>query len=202
VGADVRFPTGDALNFLGSGTYGFTPFAVVSYSARVSPHANVGFEENGSSVLAGDIIAPTSTTPSSLTKGHLPNQFLYSGGVDVVIVKARLAGTFDLIGQRVLNARRSTVTSQSFLGACSPAGLTPVDSSNSNGYCSTATPTPDVTKPSLFETKGSFNIINASLGAKVRVSDKFVIFGNALIKLDNGGLRATVVPLVGASFSF
>ena len=200
LGADLRFPTGDEQNFLGSGTFGFTPFAVFSYSARVSPHANVGFEENGNSVLAGNIIGPTSTAPSTLTKGHLPNQFLYSGGVDVVIVKTRLAGTFDLIGQRVLNARRSTVTTQSFLGACGPTGLVPVDSSNSNGYCTA--PDANVSQPALTETKGSFNIINASLGAKVRVSDKLVIFGNALIKLDDGGLRAKVVPLVGASFSF
>jgi hypothetical protein len=54
----------------------------------------------------------------------------------------------------------------------------------------------------LINTTGSFNILNASLGAKVRISDKFIVFGNALIKLDNGGLRARVVPLVGGSFSF
>jgi Putative MetA-pathway of phenol degradation len=197
VGADLRFPTGDELNFLGSGTYGFTPFAVFSYTGRVSPHVNVGYQVNGNSVLAGDIIAPTSTTPSSLTKGHLPNQFLYSGGADVVIIKTRLAGTFDLIGQRVFNARRETAVTQSFLGACgTPNTAMPGDA----GYCTS--PAANVSQPTLTPTKGSFNIINASLGAKVRVSDKLVIFGNALIKLDNGGLRAKVVPLVGASFSF
>ena len=200
VGGDLRLPSGDELNFLGSGTIGFTPFAVFSYAARVSPHVNVGYEVNGNSVLAGDIVQPTSTAPSGLTKGHLPNQFLYSGGIDAVLVKNRLAGTFDLIGQRVLNARRATVTQQSFLGACGPAGLTPVDSANSNNYCTS--PLSNVSQPALTQTKGSFNIINASLGAKVRVSDKFVIFGNALIALDDGGLRAKVVPLVGASFSF
>jgi hypothetical protein len=207
VGADIRFPTGDEQNFLGSGTYGVTPFAVFSYAARVSPHVNVGFEENGNSVLAGGISQPLPlgapanyTTPSMLTKGHLPNQFLYSGGADVVLVKKRLAGTFDLIGQRVLNARRATVATQSFLGACGPAGLAPVDSSNSNGYCNS--PGSNVSQPALTETKGSFNITNASLGAKVRISDKLVIFGNVLIKLDDGGLRAKVVPLVGASLSF
>jgi len=209
LGADIRFPTGDEQNFLGSGTYGVTPFAVFSYAARVSPHVNVGFEENWNSVLAGEIIPPQPvglpaniTTPSTFTKGHLPNQFLYSGGADVVIVKKRLAGTFDLIGQRVLNAQRSTVASQSFLGPCGPAGLQPVDSSNSNGYCTSPDPALNVSRPALIQTKGSFNILNASLGAKVRISDKFVIFGNALIKLDDGGLRAKVVPLVGASFSF
>jgi len=207
VGADLRLPTGDEQNFLGSGTFGFTPFAVFSYAARVSPHVNVGYQVNGDSLLAGDVVPPQPvglpaniTTPSTFTKGHLPNQFLYSGGADVVLVKKRLAGTFDLIGQRVLNARRSKVATQSFLGACGPAGLAPVDPANSNNYCTS--PAANVSQRSLTDTKGSFNITNASLGAKVRVSDKFVIFGNVLIKLDDGGLRAKVVPLVGASFSF
>lgn len=207
LGADIRFPTGDEQNFQGSGTYGFSPFVVYSYSGRVSPHVNIAFEENGNSILAGDIIPPQPvgppaqiTTPSTFTSGHLPNQFLYAGGADVIVVKTRLAGTFDLIGQRVLNARRATITNQSFLGACGPAGLAPLDTANSNGYCTS--PSPNVSQPALIQTKSSFNIINAALGAKLRISDKLIVFGNALIKLDDGGLRATVVPLVGASFTF
>jgi hypothetical protein len=203
VGADLRLPTGDEQNFLGSGTIGFTPFAVFSYAARVSPHVNVGYEVNGNSVLAGNVVPPQPvgppaniTTPSTLTKGHLPNQFLYAGGADVVLVKTRLAGTFDLIGQRVLNARRATVSPQPFLGDCGPANLPPSDLS----YCTS--PGANISRPALTETKGSFNITSAALGAKVRITDRFVIFGNALIKLDDGGLRAKVVPLVGASFGF
>lgn len=201
VAADLRLPTGDAQNYLGSGTIGFTPFVIFSYAARISPHVNVGFEENGNSVLAGDIVPPnpsgaTPTTPSAFTKGHLPNQFLYSGGLDAVIVRKRLAGTLDLIGQRVFNARRATVTAQSFLGDCASDGAAP----GSANYCTT--PAGNVTDAALSPTKGSFNIENAAVGAKLRVTDKFVIFGNALIKLNEGGLRANVVPLVGASFSF
>jgi len=197
VGADLRFPTGDELNFLGSGTYGFTPFAVFSYSARVSPHVNVGYQVNGDSVLAGTINPPTATASSTFTKAHLPNQFLYSGGVDVVIFEKRLAGTFDLIGQRVFNSTRATVASKSFLGPCgTPNTAVPGDPT----YCNS--PAGNVSQPALTTLPGSFNITNASLGAKVRVSDQFVFFGNVLIKLDNGGLRAKFVPLVGASFSF
>jgi hypothetical protein len=200
VAADLRLPTGDEQNYLGSGTIGFTPFVVFSYAARVSPHVNVGYDVNGNSVLAGTIVAPTATTASSLTTGHLPNQFLYAGGADVAILPKRLAGTFDFIGQRVINAQRAQVATQSFLGACGPAGLAPLDAANSNGYCTS--PDPNVSQPALTGTRSSFNILNAALGAKVRISDKFILFGNALFKLDNGGLRARVVPLVGASFSF
>ena len=203
LGADVRFASGDELNFLGSGTTGFRPFAIFSYAARVAPHVNVGYEVNGESTLAGTITPPQPvglpqniTTPSSLTKGHLPNQFIYSGGVDVVLVPRRLAGAFDVISQRVLRAQRAIVVNQTFPGACGPAGLSPSDPN----YCTT--PGPNITQPTLSATKSSFNITNASLGLKVRASDKFLIFGNALIKLDKGGLRAKVVPLVGASYSF
>src|SRR3974390_221662 len=46
-----RFPTGDALNYLGSGAYGFNPYGVFSYDARVSPHARIGYIWNTSTVL-------------------------------------------------------------------------------------------------------------------------------------------------------
>jgi hypothetical protein len=206
--ADLRLPTGDEQNFLGSGTIGFTPFVVVSYAARVSPHVNLGYEVNGNSTLAGQIIPPVlssasppvATSPSSFTKAHLPNQFLYSGGVDVAILQKRLGGTFDIIGQRVIGAERATLINQTFLGACGPAGLVPMDPTNANGYCTS--PAANESRPALSETKSSIEITSASLGAKLRITDKFIVFGNALIKLDNGGLRARVVPLVGGSFSF
>src|SRR5579871_1393091 len=45
-GVNVRLPSGDVDNFLGSGTTGVEPFGVISYSARVSPHVEVGYEWN------------------------------------------------------------------------------------------------------------------------------------------------------------
>src|ERR1035438_9266476 len=48
----VRFPTGDALNYLGSGAYGFDPYAVLAYqTSRVSPHLRLGYQFNTSTVL-------------------------------------------------------------------------------------------------------------------------------------------------------
>src|SRR5262249_43412093 len=41
-GVDIRLPTGDEQNFLGSGAAGVKPFGVFSYSARVSPHVEIG----------------------------------------------------------------------------------------------------------------------------------------------------------------
>ena len=58
----VRFPSGNALNYTGSGAFGFNPYAVVSYQWTVSPHARVGYLWNTSSVLI-PYSPPGSTEP-------------------------------------------------------------------------------------------------------------------------------------------
>jgi hypothetical protein len=99
VGMDAHLPTGDANNFLGAGTWGVRPFATYTYSGRVSPHASVGFQGNGDSVLAGDI------TTQPATKAHLPDIFTYSAGVDAGIVR-RLSVSFDFLGQSIRDAAK------------------------------------------------------------------------------------------------
>ncbi len=96
LGADVRLPTGDELNFLGSGAAGFKPFAVVSSNlGRVSPHANFGFQFNGESILAGDVVTGV--------KAALPNQFTYSFGADIG-VSEKMTFAADLLGRRLVDA--------------------------------------------------------------------------------------------------
>lgn len=97
LGFDVRVPSGDEMNFLGSGAAGFRPFMAMSYRGRVSPHFNLGYQWNGESVLGGDPVAGT--------KGDLPDSFFYSGGVDVGVAK-RLTLVFDYLGQHVIDAQR------------------------------------------------------------------------------------------------
>jgi Putative MetA-pathway of phenol degradation len=110
VGLDLRLPTGDAYNFLGSGTWGIRPFAIYSYSARVSPHASAGFEGNGNSILAGDV------TTEPVTKAKLPDVFTYSVGADASPVRW-LGLSADYIGTSLLNASRiETSTYTDFVG--------------------------------------------------------------------------------------
>ena len=61
---DIRLPTGDATSFLGSGTVGIKPVAALSFrEGWFTPHVNLGYQWNGSSVLAGN---PYLGTKSSL----------------------------------------------------------------------------------------------------------------------------------------
>jgi len=98
VGVDLRLPTGDEQNLLGSGALGARPFAALSGSfGAAAPHANVAYQWNGRSVLAGDV--------REGVKAELPDQFQYAVGTDVT-VNARLSLVFDVLGQRLMNSPR------------------------------------------------------------------------------------------------
>jgi hypothetical protein len=183
VGLDVRFPTGDALNYLGSGSYGFKPFAVLSYRARVSPHVLVGYEWNTDSITAGDL--------TTGVKGNVPRDFVYTAGADAWVTKW-LTGDFDIVGQRIFGTQTVSITQQPFLANC--------------GSC-TSSPNPaTVTEPSLATSaNSSYNITNASMGIKARPFGKvsrLVFTANVLVRLDDGGLRSKPVPLAGVGYTF
>ncbi|PYX22770.1 MAG: hypothetical protein DMG82_13570 [Acidobacteria bacterium] len=170
LGADVRVPTGDEKNFVGTGAAGVKPFLSASYHSRLSPHANIGYEFNGSSILAGD--------PVTGTKGRLPDQLFYSGGVDAGVTK-KLTLAVDLLGQRFYDAPGVK------LGAWEDVNL--------------------VAHPEILNTipiHRSFNTDDLALGAKYSPFGNWLVTGNVQIKLDDGGLRAKVVPLIGVSYTF
>ena len=98
VGLDVRIPTGDEMNLLGSGTTGIQPFVIWSGTYQpVSPHVNLSYKWNGSSVLAGN--------PASGEKADFPDQVTYAAGAEVT-VNPRVTVAFDLLGVYVINAER------------------------------------------------------------------------------------------------
>ena len=96
LGVDVRVPTGDELNFLGTGAAGVKPFVAASLRGRIAPHVNLGYQWNGDSAIAG-------VTPG--VKGKLPNDFFYNGGVDLRATK-KLTIAADFLGDWVSDAKR------------------------------------------------------------------------------------------------
>ena len=97
LGLDFRIPSGDALNLLGTGAPGLQPFLIVSGTLqRISPHFNIGYQWNGSSILAGD--------PVSGQSADLPDQVVYAAGADVGT--GRFTVVFDVLGRYLLDAER------------------------------------------------------------------------------------------------
>jgi hypothetical protein len=169
-GLDVRAPTGDEKNLLGSGAVGIKPFAAYSYThKRLSPHFNIGYQWNGKSVLAGDV--------ANDVKEDLPDQFLYVVGVDVGLARW-LTLAADILGQRVIDAPR--LLPDTF----------------------TALTGPGTWPNTRFEEASSYTLTNGAIGLKVNPGASLLLNFNVLLKLDNGGLRDKITPLVGIAYTF
>jgi hypothetical protein len=98
VGCNVRLPTGDEMNLLGSGATGLQPFVIWSGNyQRLSPHVNASYQWSGSSVLAGN--------PATGESAHFPDQVSYAVGTEVS-VNSRLTVAFDILGTYAIDAQR------------------------------------------------------------------------------------------------
>jgi hypothetical protein len=100
---DVRVPTGDELDFLGTGAVGVRPFVAASWRGRIAPHADFGFQWNGNS----DIASISGPGPN----GKLPNNIFYVLGADAKVVK-RLTLSADYLGEYVHSALREGIQTE------------------------------------------------------------------------------------------
>jgi hypothetical protein len=93
-GVDLRLPTGDAENLLGTGAAG-AAFTFIGSTTRgkFGPHVNVGFTANGES----DVVS-------------LPNEFNYRFGSEFV-ASPRITLNADLLGRTLVDAGRLALTS-------------------------------------------------------------------------------------------
>jgi hypothetical protein len=173
---DVRVPTGDASNFLGSGTLGLKPVVAMSVrTGALTPHVNLGYQWNGSSVLGGN--------PYLGTKGRLPGFGLFSAGTDIGITKW-LTGSIDYLGQELINVPRISTTSYTSPG--------PLASTGQLGTFNTITSGGNQT----------YNQSDAAFGFKISIRNHLLLTGNVIVALNDGGLRQRVTPLVALSYGF
>lgn len=165
IGLDVRTPTGQPLNFLGSGAFGARPFLIGSWGKRfhrvyLAPHLNVGYQWNGSSLLGGVLLGD---------EGRLPHVLSYAVGSEVGVTK-KATITLDLVGERLFSADRK----YDFFG-------------NTN---------------TVVVTTHSINMKDGSVGVKINPWRTLLLTGNLEDRLDRSGLRARLIPLAGASYTF
>jgi hypothetical protein len=98
LGLDLRLPTGDEKNLLGTGAPGVQPFLAWSGNyGVVAPHLNAGYQWNGSSVLGGE--------PGSGISADLPDVGTYSAGA-VVAIHPRVTAAIDVVGRYVIDSPR------------------------------------------------------------------------------------------------
>lgn len=157
--ADVRLPTGEEENFLGSGDVSFRLLTVVSGRfGDFSPHVNTGFAVRG-----GDI---------------QPNSLLLTVGFDQHLFD-RATVAIDLVSD--------FQTSRSDLRVPEP-----IQFSEPFPRSVPTTPIPE----------RDDDLIDASIGAKVDLPADFRLLGNALVPLNDGGLRPDVLWTAGLERTF
>jgi len=165
-GTDVRLPTGDEYNLLGSGAVGIKPLIILSgVYGKISPHINLGYQWNGKSVLAGEI--------ATGYRRHLPSSVAYAVGVDARATK-RLTLDFDILGQE-------------FIG---------LDRIRSIKYREDS-----YTFADIAFARDNANISNGSVGFKYNLAGTMLFYFNLAIKMNDAGLRSTVMPLFGITYT-
>lgn len=175
IGATFRIPTGDAFNYLGSGTLGGSLFGLIEFRAKFAPHAKVGYQWNDST----KVLSPNLQGSGA----RLPGGLQYAVGTDYRAQK-RLTLSADLLGSQFVN--------------------TPYFAKNT--YLLNPPPdTPGV--PTSYDIvapiNNTYTTVNFSGGIKYSPFGSLLLYGNALIQLNNVGLRAAeVVPLAGIAYNF
>ena len=177
VGGDLRLPTGEELDFHGSGATGFKPFLALSLHSgslgpvRVSPHFNLGYQFNGDSRLAGDFF--------NNEKGDMPDLLSYSAGAGISIGQHFTFMT-DILATTLRNSNRLVLATVPGRGqGASPAtGMTLA---------------PDLQ---------SYTMTNGAFGFKLKLAGNLLFNTNLLVAFDDNGLRDKLVPLFGLGYTF
>ena len=174
VGADFRIPSGDALNYLGSGAFGFNLHGLFEYRAKLSPHLKLGYQWNSGSQLVNIF---------SASKTALPGGLQYDAGADYRLHR-KLTVAADILGSQSVNTVSLTAK---------PINLTPTPPADSG-----------ITHNSvviLSSVPDTYTSVNFSGGLKYRPIPHWIFYGNVLVPINNVGLRSDPVPLVGISFN-
>lgn len=191
LGMDVRTPSGNARELLGSGAVGIKPFVAISAVRKhFAPHINLGYQWNGKSILGRDLTGSTVSEDSTGTtviqngpavKQNLPSQLFYTLGADIGATKG-LTFAFDYLGQALVNAPR--VFRDNFTTENIPGG------------------TGALSIPTISGGKDTVVLSSASVGLKYNLFGNLLLTTNLLFRLDNKGLRQDVMPLVALSYAF
>jgi hypothetical protein len=174
IGATFRFDSGDSLNYLGSGALGGSAYGLLEYRARLAPHFKLGYQWNNTTKV---LDLQTGTTK------RLPGGLQYAVGTDFR-VNRQLTIAADLLGSQFVNTPYFTETTLQFNPAPSASSGVP------SAFQLVTTPA------------NTYTTVNFSGGVKWSPLPHLVLFGNALMQVNNQGLRSDVVPLGGIAYNF
>jgi hypothetical protein len=188
VGVDLRLPTGDEDDLLGTGTtQGKFLFIASSMYDRISPHVNIGFTLSGE----GDRETRFQFEPLGMS-----DEFNYAGGVEIT-PHPKVTILADFLGRTLMDAGSVDLESRSFpyrTGA-GAAGAAPLQTSTTN-------PLTGQPYQQLALHPGHMTLLLGSAGVKFNPATNLLVMGNVLFPLNNEGLRDNLTVAFGVDYAF
>ncbi len=212
LGLDLRLPTGDKNNLLGTGATQARFSLIYSQDfGRFAPHFNAGYTYSsgqlpasvGTYNLGDEVPAPTQpaasgayqnvfagqTPTSALSSSDLkvPDEINYTVGF-VLAPSPRISITADFIGRTLRDTKAFGIVTKEF------GYRTKTDPSRASQSYGDAF---DITNASA-----NVNILIGAAGLKINLTKTLLLNANVLFPLSDVGLRPKVTPVVGLDYAF
>ncbi|HTU99699.1 MAG TPA: hypothetical protein VMF13_04120, partial [Luteitalea sp.] len=186
---DLRLPTGDAENLLGTGSaQGRLGLVLSTGSDRFAQHVNIGYTFSGRTDVSTYIGNDPDLVDALLPTNSPPDELHFNGGVEYAATdKLTLLGEF--MGRTLRNVGRLEMGQRSF--TYTPQGQPPLS--------------PALESPSFREFQartGNLTLGLAALGAKYNLGSRALLAAHVLVPLTEGGLRSRVTTTIGLDYTF
>jgi hypothetical protein len=173
VGADVRLPTGEERDLLGTGATQIKGSLIGSLRfGGFSPHLNAGY----------------TSSSSGSDDFEVPDEWSYAAGFDWAI-HPRMTFAVDVLGRTFIDSQNIRVEDTTF-----SANLTRNPTAPPNIVTATF--------PQLVTDVGDVETMTGSVGVKINPAGNLLITLNGLFSLGNDGLQSSFAPLVAVDYSF
>ena len=193
---DVRTPTGDESNLLGTGGLQARLFGIASMTAgKWSPHVNAGY---------------TASTGGGLPGVSLKDEWSYAGGSMSRSLR-RLTLLADLLGRTILDAGRFEEADRVFEFVATGTGSVGGGGGGGGGGAggggggaggSPPRPPTRVTRRELQFRPGNLHLLVGNFGARFNPVRSLLVSANLLFPLTSAGLRDRVTPAISVDYSF
>ena len=186
---DLRLPTGDENDLLGTGTTQAKLFAILSSTrGRLSTHANVGFTISGH----GSPEELYGVEPLGVS-----DEFNYYGAVEFT-PHARLTLLGEILGRTMLDAGQIELATRTFtyrVGSTAP-GSAPEVTSSINPL------TEEPYRQLALQPGNNLSILLGSTGFKFNASANLLVATHVLFPINNAGLRDRLTFAIGIDYAF
>jgi hypothetical protein len=192
-GVDLRLPTGDEDELLGTGGTQVKFLGIVSTEhGRFGQHVNLGY------TVAEGHVAGTAT---ALSPASIPDEFNYAGGVEYVATP-RFTLMADIVGRTLRRVDRLTIASKRFEYSAIPPGLFNPTAQELVEAGFLTLPSTSSSFDEFDPRPGSLMLLLGTGGFKWNPFGNLLISGSVLFPLTDAGLRSKITTTFGVDCVF